>query len=126
MQNIEGQVRLQFLQGAYHVQKLLEVAEKLRLSLPEDSPFKAELLEVLEPFETSVAVTCYNMDEMAEQAPGGYPIAPEVAGRALELLVADFPHPWDEFTGFVRKAQEQINAEAAAADQSAGDAPSGG
>lgn len=126
MQNTEDEVRLQFLQGAFHVQKLLNVAEKVRLSLPADSPFKTELLEALEPFESSVAVTCYNLDEMAEQAPGGDPISPEVAGRALELLVEDFPHPWDEFTGFVRQAQAQINAEAAAAEQKAGDAPSGG
>lgn len=117
MEKLEPNVQLQFLQGAYYVQKLLEVADRARLALPDSDPLKQELVEVLAPFESCVAVATYNLDEMSEQAPGGDGVSAEVAGRALELLAADYPHPWDEFTPFVRKAQEQIDAEMRAVEQ---------
>ncbi len=90
-----------YLQSCATVNRLLEAAHAAAMALPVDSTQRSTLLERLEPFKSGVAAAFYNREEMREQHPRGDELDFDPLDKALESLVANFPHPWDEMASFI-------------------------
>lgn len=89
---------LVLLKSCPTVNNLLQAVQR-SLSRVADPAVRRDLLQQLEPFSRGVAAAFYTRSEMAQQAPMNIEVTDAEADAALERLVRNFQHPWDEFSG---------------------------
>lgn len=85
------------LQSCPTVNKLLQAVLRAAAHIV-DPQARQDLLDSLEPFTRGVAVAFYSREEMAEQAPMNAEVSDAEIDAALERLVANFEHPWENFS----------------------------
>lgn len=86
------------LRSCHTVNQLLQGVQRAVPHIA-DPAVRQDLLDHLEPFSSGVAVAFYTRSEMAQQAPMDIEVTDAEADAALERLVRNFQHPWDEFSG---------------------------
>jgi len=101
-----------FLQSCRTVDKLLKAVECAVVALPAQEPARAALLAACAPFREGVAAAFYSRGDMQAAARDGEEVEAADLDQALERLVENFPHPWEEMSGFLRAAQAERQTEA--------------